>query len=224
MKRVLFALAISGCMAVCSADEILYGNLLGDSGSGDWVNTCIPYGYGSCISGTWGPLYNSFSTTAVSTAITDVQVTLTADPNLAAGSFSVGIYADSGSDTPGALIAGGLLTPVGGDPDSVITGGGPTTLDFSGLDVAVNATSTYWIGIGPVGGTSALWDYSDVYVPADQYVSNGTGTFSTSEYTPYIMSVSDQSTPSPEPASALLAGGALMALGLVRRKKKQTLR
>jgi hypothetical protein len=223
VKKLLFALLISGCVAVCSAANI-YNNLADDPGIGDWVANCVPQG-NSCQAGSWGPIYNSFSTTATSSAITDVAVTLTTDGDIPPGAFSVGIYADSGSNTPGSLVANGLLTPpVVGDPDAVI-GAGPTTLDFSGLNVAVSASSRYWIGIAQVGGgTSAIWDYDFNPNPPDEYISNGTGTFPTSSETPYIMSVSDQYTPgpppsTPEPAAVLLVGGALMALGLVRRKK-----
>lgn len=224
MKKLLFTLLISGCLALCSAGTV-YDNLAYDSGNGDWIQTCVVIG-STCDTGTWGPLYNSFTSSPTASTVNDLVVALSLNPvneNTSLGSASVDLFADSGSNTPGTLI-----TNIGTVTDAQLQTfypGLPAQIDFSGLSLALGAGTQYWIGLSMVGSTatSMIWEWAnnDSGVGTqNEYFSNGTGTFPSSAG-PYIMKLSDDYTPPgvPEPAAGLLVGGALLALGLGRRRK-----
>ncbi len=227
MKKLLFALLISGCLALCSAGTV-YDNLAYDSGTGDWVQNCVVTGT-TCVTGTWGPLYNSFTSSPAASTVSDLVLTLSLNPNTdttTTGSATVDLFADSGSNTPGAFIQNiGTVTDA---QLQALYPGIPAQIDLSGLSLALGASTQYWIGLTQVGTseTDAIWEWANNdngIGTQNEYFSNGTGTFPSSAG-PYIMKLSDDYTPPPppgvpEPAAGLLVGGALLALGLGRRRK-----
>ena len=268
MKKLLFVLMISGCLALCSAstlfDNIGTGVYTGagdyDAGFGDWVANCVGVaGYpNTCANGSWGApgLFQSFMSNSVASTISDVSLILSLDTGYnTAGSVAIGLYSNTNStNSPASLIASlGTFTDaqIAALPD---TGDGAGILDAGGLPATtLSPNQIYWIGVIQSGSsTQSVWNTETGTNAgtgvAGQYYYNGSavqngqnnfptngGTFSSTNCDPsgpnpctysstegaYELKVTVSVGPSstPEPAAVLLVGGALMALGLVRRKK-----
>jgi hypothetical protein len=230
-------------MSLCSASNIVFNTLGDDAGGGDWVQTCSP-GPSNCYDGSYGPLADQF-TAGGGTYISDVQVVLSSNPQVdnsvpgpqtavtsGPGPTSVDLFSSVGGGV-GAFVAN-----VGSVADTALTGTA-ANFDFSGLNIAVTAGTKYWIQLSAGSGTSAVWEYSNgspdgtngvVGTTGNQYMNGSFQSGNTGPYPDsggaYLLQVTESAPPpsgTPEPSAALLVGGALMALGLVRRKKTQAL-
>jgi hypothetical protein len=208
VKRALIALIIAGCLSLCPA-SVLYDSLGGASSGADLVNGA-PWPSGH------GPLYNSFSTGASGFSLLDVVV-MVGLRTPTSSSTTVALYSDSGSATPGSLLA-----ELGQIPDSALS-----TLGLIQYELVLSspytlaANTRYWIQLS-ASGSSAVWSWtfdSSGTGVASEYTANQGGVLS-SQFGPYQMRLSDQASGSvPEPTSLFVMGGALLALSLLRRKR-----
>jgi hypothetical protein len=165
---------------------------------------------GSDFVATFGPLADSFSTTAATTLV-DVKFLLSGDPTVQ-GTTSVFLLNDA-STSPGSVIA-----QLGTISDSSLT----TSLsvqDVSGFaPVALAAGTRFWIELSS-SNTSAQWSFSsDTTGPgvAGEFFSNKSGVFSNSDDSPpYQMLVNTGLSVVPEPSTltlGILGIGTLVAL------------
>lgn len=136
---------------------VFYNNLNADIGNWYFVDS---------IEGD-GPLYNSFSTGSTGLVLNDVKVYLDLDDEVS-GNFTAGLYANTSSNKPGALIKtlgtfNDRATPADGDVFDVPVNPG----------ISLNANTRYWIGMTSTDGSSTQWASTDE--------TSGTGNIS-SEY------------------------------------------
>jgi hypothetical protein len=177
----------------------LYDNLPQPSGGSDAVVVL-------------GPLYDSFSTGSNSGLLSALTLLLQGD-NTSAGFVSVGLYADSGSTTPGALV-NNLATI----PDArLASGGGQVDVPLT-VEPELEPLTRYWIGLtGPDSTGEWLFTlgFSGTGV-AGEYYQNVFGTFPVDPSGGYQMDV--ELTPSAEPSTMLLAACSFAVLTLLRRR------
>lgn len=159
------------------------------------------------------PLGDSFSTGAAAVNLTSFSAVLGRnDP--ATGSTTFSLYSDSGA-SPGTLI-----TALATIDDTSLTGTF-TEYTFSGLSVALDASTRYWIlaeGDGVArwisspndGGTGVAGEF----IVAGAVYPNSEG--------PLAMSVTATAVPVPEPATYAMIGGTLaLALGFIARRQQR---
>jgi len=166
----------------------------------------------------FGPLYDSFSTGTNSGAISAVEFVLNVGVGTAPGSFSVDLFADSGTTS-----VGGLIGNLGTIDDSSLS----TSLSLIALNLAnhpdLAAGTRYWIGLTSIGtdpGTSASWswtlDTSGTGVNGEWF-QNSSGTFANNTGGGYQMDV-EVGGGVPEPSTLLLGVSSLAAFAFLRRR------
>jgi hypothetical protein len=195
-------LLVSGSLLVVAASsegQALYDNLKAVTSRFDSIQAV-------------GPLYDSFSDGVMPDTVTGVWLNLI-NPAGSGGSFSVGIYADSGSISPGALITSAP------ELDAFVSGTG-TLLDVTfTTPVDVNPNTRYWIGLTPSPFSGIAWNASlDISGPgvAGEYYDVAGGVFPnvTGPYQMQLIEVDGI----PEPAPWLGLGLGIGVLALRRRR------
>ncbi len=217
---VVKTLVLTGLVAsAISANAIpIYDNLAATSNGSDPI-------------GSFGPLYDSFTSASSVQAITGLSLALSGPsilpgvsvvpgasltPEVAppSGTITVGLYSDS-STTPGALIA--TLATIS---DSTI-GAGINDYTITLLTDPVLAASTrYWIGLSDTGdstGWSYSLDVSGTGVPGE-YFANESGVFPNNSDAPYQMTVTVGSAVPDGGTTAYLLGLGVAGLLVLRRK------
>ena len=157
----------------------------------------------------------SFSTDASSTSIVDVQVVakMGTQPT---GTFSVSLWSDS------SLKPGIKLYDVGSKADSSLSAA-PSTQDFSGLSLAVNPSTRYWIVLSDSVASGSAVGYIGLRAVAISgeklaTTSSGGSSWNVLPFTTGQMSV----TAVPEPATeAAVVAGALVSFGAYRLRRKR---
>ena len=165
-----------------------------------------------------GPLGQSF-TTGAAAVLTNIELGLNASNPTSPGSFVVTLYSDDLDtfDTP--LLSLGTFT------DTAIAGLSGV-LDITGISYALTASTRYWIVLASDPGNTAVpsateWQQSDTDLGTGvtgqlSYYDNASWQLNDSN--PFLMSVNVTSVVnSPEPATLVILGGGLLALGLARR-------
>jgi hypothetical protein len=170
---------------------------------------------GSDPIGLIGPLFDSFSTGANAGQLSNAEFALMGDPTSSA-SISVDLFADNNTS------AGSFIANLGTIDDSQLSSvPAIITLNLASNPALVPNTR-YWIGLtGP--NSSATWDWSlDVtgIGVGTEFLQNALGIF-TSDNGAYQMEVevSGGSSATPEPASLLLSGAALLGCGILLRRR-----
>ena len=157
----------------------------------------------------------SFSTDASSTSIVDVQVVAKMGTN-PTGTFSVSLWSDS------SLKPGIKLYDVGSKADSSLSAA-PSTQDFSGLSLAVNPSTRYWIVLSDSVASGSAVGYIGLRAVAISgeklaTTSSGGSSWNVLPFTTGQMSV----TAVPEPATeAAVVAGALVSFGAYRLRRKR---
>lgn len=202
---VLVSLLVASAASIGSATTI-YDNLSEASAGEDTV-------FGT------GPLYDSFSTSAAPTLLTNVKLLLSrVDP--AAGSSTVALFSDS-STSPGTQ-----LTTIGSISDATLTST-PTAIDVALVTpYALAGNTRYWIGVSTTNGAVAKWSFAGsdagVGTAGEYYANTYLGTLAVYSNTdgPYQMSVQVSSVPEIDP-SGLSAALAIVtgAVGLLERRR-----
>ena len=204
MSRLLAT--CSGLLLACSlhAGTVLYDSTGQASSGSDAILS-------------FGPLYDSFSTGTNSGALSAVEFVLQISGESAPGSFTIDLFADSGSTT-----VGGFIANLGTIDDSSLS----CSLSLITLTLASHpnlaANARYWIGLTSTGsdpGTTAKWswtmDTSGTGVNGE-FFQNPNGTFANNAGGGYQMEVEVGGTP--EPSTLLLGVTSLLALALLRRR------
>jgi hypothetical protein len=186
------------------------------------------------IAGDGPQQFNSF-TAGPGDRVDTIELLLDANGE-SGGSVDVAVYNDSGMNTPGTLHA-----DVGTVLDSELTGV-PTVVPFTGLDITgLTPGDRYWVVLtdlltaSPPGPpqSDVQWSYatdaSGIGVANEYNGASTAGTFANSDFSPYVMCVSNTSTDvgcalppppqAPEPTTLGIIGVGLAALGLVRRRR-----
>jgi hypothetical protein len=164
---------------------------------------------------TTGPLYDSFSTGLTAGNLVGLEFLLNGD-NTSEASFSVDLFADSGSTTVGLLIQN-----LGTIQDSSLSAT-DSIIDVSLVaNPLLNAGTRYWIGLTGAE-TTASWswteDTSGIGVNGE-FFQNSHGTFPNNPEGGYQMQVQISDVSTPEPATLLLVTAALAALALLHRRR-----
>ena len=169
----------------------------------------------------------SFSTDGSSHTLADVILSL--EQISSGGHLTVGLYSDSGSQTPGSS----LVTP-GTIPDSSLSVGSYSNQTVGGGNYALAANTRYWVVLT---GTSAV--APDAYWNREQGWTNGVGlsgqyvAFTSSggswfsgplnaDHTPLVMQVDVDGASTPEPSTVLTALAGLGALAVFRYRSRRT--
>ena len=201
MASVAFATALVAGTALvsnsASAATVLFNSLSATSGGTDTVT--------SNSSGSFGPLYASFSTGAGT--YNQLQVQLLLQGKADAGGVQVSLLSDN-STAPGSS-----LTTIGTISDNQLTGG----LDTLSLTTSYSlvATTRYWVELSDLNltNTSATWswtlDYSGVGVSGEYFSNDGhTSVYKNSgglvDGGPYQMEVSGSVSATPLPSTWLM--------------------
>ena len=178
---------------------------------------------GSFPLATISPLYDSFSTGLNSGTLSLLELSLFTVSSPDGNSIDVGLYADSGATTPGALI-----TSLGTVNDSDLGEDQFNALITVGLTSTpvLSAGTRYWIGLTTTNNSSGNWNFShdDTGIGVSgEYNSNPCCTL------PNTLTAADQmrvdltpGTPSPDPATLTMAGSGLLMVGLRRILKRRT--
>ena len=154
----------------------------------------------------------SFSTDASSTSIVDVQVVAKMGPN-PTGTFSVSLWSDS------SLKPGIKLYDVGSKADSSLSAA-PSTQDFSGLSLAVNPSTRYWIVLSDsVDNGSAVGYLNPAPISGENLAVTYSGGSSWG-LTPFNGQMSVTAVPEPATEAAVVAG-ALVSFGAYRLRRKR---
>jgi len=177
---------------------------------------------GSDPIGSFGPLYDSFTSSSSVQAITGLSLALSGVPQVSViaessvadgGILTVGLYSDSGT-TPGALIA--TLATIS---DATI---GPGINDYTITlltDPVLAANTRYWIGLSDTGDSTGWSDSLDLSGPgvSGEYFANENGVFPNSDG-PYQMTVTVGSPVPDAGGTAYLLGLGVAGLVVLRRK------
>jgi len=213
------------------------------SGSQDGI---APTGFDANGDANVGPLYASFLSSSNSTGsvFDGLLLSLFAGDNTDGGSISVNLYADAGG-APGALIANvgtildsSLADCVGDATNKACDNPGAATLASLTPSIALGTSTEYWIGLSTTG--SGMWDFEggDAGIGVagqcfDNSTLNGNGAcaFGNPEnsypnsYGAQVMQVTALDNPpppppsgAPEPASFIMFGTGVLAVGLYRRR------
>jgi hypothetical protein len=203
LRQLPVLLSISALLVVpfvANAGVIVYDSLPQSSSGADPV-------------GSFGPLYDSFSTGADSGPISSVSFLLSGD-NTDGGTISANLYADN-SDT-----VGGLISALGTISDASLTGGLSVVNLPLGSNPSLNTGTRYWIGLSTsASATRWAWttDTSGTGVNGE-FFQNSFGTFPNIPQGGYQMQVALASVP--EPSTFVLEMIALAALGVFARRRR----
>jgi hypothetical protein len=171
------------------------------------------------VSGPAAPLADSFSTPAVATALTDVNVLLDGS-SLSDGFSQVDLLSDART-APGTL-----LLSLGIVPD-VSLSSTPIVFDLPlAVPFVLAADSRYWIEVSSPNGSTANWDWSpDISGPgvANEFFYFGGQSFPNLG-APYQMQVNGDpiivANAVPEPSGFVVLLSALAVLGILRRHRR----
>jgi hypothetical protein len=187
---------------------VLYDSMDGETASQDGIAFGLP-------------LADSFSTDEYSGPITQITLMLQGLSDIP-GSISVELYGNGHGTSLGAD-----LGTLGTIDDSVL----PLTTAPIVLDVAsspvLQADTRYWIALTTEpDNITAGWGYTFDTTGTgveDEYFQDGIGLLPNDPSGPYQMEVEidDPDIVTPEPGTLLLAGSALVAIGLTGRRKKK---
>jgi len=208
MKRTLATLVASLVLSVSAhAQTILFDNTSASRGGDEHVATG---------SGLNGPLSQSFSTGGSAVSLQSVSLLLNRDAALPSGSFSVSLWSDDGSGSPGTF-----LSQIGALNDTALPSS-PTLLDFNPATSSsiLTANTRYWIHVSSASDTQALWSYSaddQGSGVAGEYFANDAGVFDVT-YGPYMMRVTVTAVPEPSTVAAA-AAIALLGIGVWRKAR-----
>jgi hypothetical protein len=241
--KIFGAICILGIAALtASADTVWYNNFGQTINNQDSVTANGSYIDPNGNNGI-GPLFGSFSTDAgngTGANLTTLSLSLYADSNqLVAGSaVDFSLCTDNGGPGPN-----GGCTALGSVLDSTIHDcasngahctGAPSTVTLSGLDVALNDSTRYWIELSgdPTNDTTVLWNSNNDAAGTNvsgEYFGNVNAIFGNTQFPgdgPYVMSVSGTNNDplpnsgAPEPSTFLLIGTGAIALGWLRRRSR----
>jgi hypothetical protein len=166
---------------------------------------------GSDPVGSFGPLYDSFTTKNLSVPVADLQFRFgTSNPN-STGMFSLNLLADNAGSPGGLIASSGALT------DALLNTSPLGATCFCNL--APN--TRYWLGISDAGGTAAVWDWSldtSGKGVAGEFFSNQNGVFSNFDG-PYQMEVSVVGVPEPATWAMMILGVAMTGFAARRQRK-----
>ena len=160
--------------------------------------------------GTW--VAGSFSTDASSTSIVDVQVVAKKSAN-PTGTFSVSLWSDS------SLEPGIKLYDVGSKADSSLSAA-LSTQDFSGLSLAVNPSTRYWIVLSDSVALGSVVGYINIAPIRGQNLAVTSNSGASWSVSPLNGQMSVTAVPEPATEAAVVAG-ALVSFGAYRLLRKR---
>lgn len=177
---------------------VLYDNISAASG-------------GSDPAGSFGPLYDSFSTGASAFTMSNVNLLISSDTPSDGGTFNISVLSDN-SANPGSLLASGSFS------DGILSNSlNVVGIGFSPLLLAAN--TRYWIELSSAGPVN--WSYSSDISGggvASEFFANANGTFPNIDG-PYQMQISS-AVPEPSSWALMILGFAGIGFLKYRRSRK----
>ncbi len=176
----------------------------------DTINAASASSHSLPAVGYW--VAGSFSTDASSTSIVDVQVVAKKGTN-PTGTFSVSLWSDS------SLKPGIKLYDVGSKVDSSLSAA-LSTQDFSGLSLAVNPSTRYWIVLSDSVANGSEVGYINAAPISGETLASTTTSGAIWNVWVYNGQMSVTAVPEPATEAAVVAG-ALVSFGAYRLLRKR---